>query len=311
MAVAVTLTKTTLLNTAAAAALALPFWAAPVLGQEAQSTDQAQQSQDTQAQQTDQSQQSGDAGQATTGQASGGQQGQGQGQGQNGGSDVLIATVGDAEIRNSDLMRAIGALPPQLSGQPPEMLVPMALQQLVTRQAIVQQARSQGLAEDPQVQSLVEGATQAAEEDALVQVWLQRELANRVTPEAVEQAYAGLQAVAGNQPVPPLEQIRGQIQQSLAQQAMNEIQASLLSNAQVTLYGPDGQPLQQQQGNAGGQGGNGGTGGQSGNGGGQTNTGGQSGDASGGQDQSQGNAAGGNGSGGESGTGEQSSGGNN
>ena len=291
MAISAVYTKANLLTSVAAAAVALPLWAGASFAQDTQTqtqgTDQTQQSQDTQTQGTDQAQQSGD-----TGQAPDGQQGQGQGQG----SDVLIATVGDTEIRNSDLLRAIGALPPQLSSQPPEMLVPMALQQLVVREAIVQQARSQGLDQDPEVQSLVEGATQAAQEDALVQVWLQRELQNRVTSEAVDQAYAGLEAVAGDQPVPPLDQIRPQIEQSLAQQALNDIQSSLLSNAQVTLYGPDGQPLQQQQGNGGGA---------------ATTGGGQSGDASGGQDQSQGNAAGGDGSGGEQGsTGEQSSGGN-
>ena len=287
MAIAVSVTRTKLLSTAAVAVLAVPLWAGASLAQEAQTegTDQAQQAQP-----------SGDAGQAA-----GGQRGQGDA------SDVLIATIGDAEIRNSDLMRAIGALPPPLNAQPPEMLVPMALQQLLMREAIVQEARAQGLGEDPQVQSLVEGATQAAEEDALVQVWLQRELESRVTPEAVEAAYAGLEAVAGDQPVPPLEQIRPQIQQSLAQQALSEIQGSLLSDAQITLYGPDGQPLDQQ-----------GNGGQT-SGGGQGTTGG---DAAGGQDQSQGgdqaseeqsgDAAGEGGSDGEQGsTDEQSSGGNN
>ena len=297
-----------LLNSAAAVTVALSFWASAVGAQDTQTQDT--QSQDTQAQgtdqaqQSDQSQQSGEAGQT----ADGGTQAQGQGQGQGNSSDALIATVGDAEIRNSDLMRAIGALPPQLSSQPPEMVASMAMQQLVMREAILQQARSQGLAEDPEVQSLVEGATQSAEEDALVQVWLQREIANRVTPEAVDGAYAGLQAIATEE-VPPLEQIRSQIQQSLAQQAMNDLQGSLLSNTQVTIYGPDGQPIEQQQGGQGGQGtnsGQGNTGDQSGN---ADQSGG---DASGGQDQSQGDAAGESGSGGEQdSTGEQSSGGNN
>jgi predicted lipoprotein with Yx(FWY)xxD motif len=154
-------------------------------------------------------------------------------------------------------MRAIGALPPQLSSQPPEMVMSMALQQLVLREAIVQEARSQGLAEDPEVQSLVEGATQSAEEDALVQVWLQREISGRVTPEAVEAAYAGLQAASGEEPVPPLDEIRAQIEQSLAQQAVSDLRGALLSNTQVTVYGPDGQPVEQQSDADGGEAGTG------------------------------------------------------
>lgn len=239
MTIAVTFVRTNFLNTAAVAALALPFWAGASVAQEAQTQTQGtEQAQETQ--QTGQAQPSDDAGQAAAGEQD------------QGATDALIATIGEAEIRNSDVMQAIGALPPPLNAQPPEMLVPLALEQLFLREAVVQEARAQGLAEDPEVQSLVEGATRAAEEDALVQVWLQRELAGRVTPEAVEQAYAGLQAVAGDQPVPALEQIRPQIEQSLAQQAVNDIRASLLADAEITLYGPDGQPVDQQAG-AGGQ----------------------------------------------------------
>ena len=287
MAITINSKKTDLLNSVAAAVVALPLLAGASFAQEAQAETQGT----AQAQQSDPSQQAGDAGQATT-----------QQQAQGTASDVLVATVGDAEIRSSDLMRAIGALPPQLSSQPPEMVMSMALQQLVLREAIVQEARSQGLAEDPEVQSLVEGATQSAEEDALVQVWLQREITNRVTPEAVDAAYAGLQAVTGEQPVPPLDQIRLQIEQSLAQQAINDIRGSLLSNTQVTVYGPDGQPMDPQSEAGGGQANSG-----------DQSGGDQSGDgAAGGQDQSQGNAAGESGSDGEQdSTGEQSSGGNN
>lgn len=125
MAISFNRTKNNLLNSAAAAVLALPLWAGASLAQEAQAQTQGT----DQAQQSDQTQPSGDAGQT----ADGGQQAQGQGQGQANGSDALVATVGDAEIRNSDLMRAIGALPPQLSSQPPEMVMSMALQQLVLR----------------------------------------------------------------------------------------------------------------------------------------------------------------------------------
>lgn len=155
--------------------------------------------------------------------------------------DALLATVGGSEIRSSDLLRAIGTLPPPVSAQPPEMLATFALEQLLLREAIVQEARAQGLAEDAEVRSLVAEATRNAEEDALVQVWLEQELGRRVPPEAVDQAYAGLQAIATGE-VPPLERIRPQIEQRLRQQAIADLRASLLAEADITLFGPDGQP---------------------------------------------------------------------
>lgn len=241
MAVRVESPRTKLLSSAAALALALPLWAGAVLAQEGEDATQGTQAP---AEGSEPAQQAGDTGQTEGGQT----------QGEAEAPDVLIATINDAEIRNSDLMRAIGALPPQLSAQPPEIVAATALEQLFLREAIVQEARAQGLAEDPEVLALVQSATQAAEEDALVQVWLQRELATRVTPEAVDAAYAGIQAVAGEQPVPPLDQIRPQIRQNLAQQAILAIEAALLTDADVVLFAPDGQPLDQQGSAAGGTG---------------------------------------------------------
>jgi len=217
------ITRSTLLNSAAAAVLALPLWAGGAKAQDTQAQGQG-------ADQTQPAQQSGEAEQA-----GGGQQGQGDP------SDTLVATIGDAEIRTSDVMRAIGELPQPLGSQPPEMLAAAAIQQLVVREAILQQARGAGLAQDPEVQALVAEAARAAEENALLQVWLERELQTRVPPRSVNQAYAALQAITTGQ-LPPLEQLRGRIEQNLRRQAMEEIQRSLLADADITLFGADGQP---------------------------------------------------------------------
>lgn len=218
------LTRLALLNSAAAAVLAFPLWTSIALAQTAQGTE---------GQGTDQAQQAQPSG--DVGQAAGGPQGQASG------SDSLVARLGDTEIRSSDVLRAMGQLPPTLNAQPPEMLAATAIQQLVLREAILQQAREAGLAQDPEVQSRVTAAAQAAEEDALLSVWLERELQTRVPPEAVDQAYAGLQAITTGE-LPPLEQLRGEIEQNLRRQAMEEIQTSLLEGADVTFFGPDGQP---------------------------------------------------------------------
>ena len=213
-----------LLNSAAAAVLAVPLWTGVALAQEAQ---------EAEGQGTDPAQQTQPSGEAEQG--AGGQQGQGDP------TDTLVARLGDAEIRSSDVMQAIGQLPPPLSRQPPEMLAATAIQQLILREAILQQAREAGLAQDPEVQSLVTAAAEAAEEDALLQVWLEREMQTRVPPQSVDQAYAALQAITTGE-LPPIEQLRGEIEQNLRRQAMEEVQNTLLTGADVTFFGPDGQP---------------------------------------------------------------------
>ena len=57
----------------------------------------------------------------------------------------------------------------------------------------------------------------------------------------MEQAYAALQAVSTNE-VPPLEQLRPQLEEGLRRQAVEEIETSLLTGADITFYGPDGKP---------------------------------------------------------------------
>ncbi|AZQ68822.1 PDZ domain-containing protein [Silicimonas algicola] len=156
--------------------------------------------------------------------------------------DDLVATVGDAEIRGSDLRTIIGMLPPQLQSQPPQMLVPLALEQLILRELILEEARSQNLADDPEVVALVENSAQTVEEDAMVQVWLDRETRGAVTEEAVQRTYETIQP-RGGAAVPPLEQLRPQIEQHLRQQAAQEIRNRLRQGAEIVLYGPGGQPV--------------------------------------------------------------------
>lgn len=213
--------NTRMCSTALAAVLGLSLGAGAALAQQAQETPDSQQ----QRAQSD----------TGAGQVDGAPQG-----------DAVVATVGDAEILGSDVMFIIGLLPPQMQSQPPETLVPVALSQLILRELILEEAREQNLAEDPEVIALVETAGEEAEEDAMVQVWIDREMADVVTDEAVQQAYETAQAQG--QELPPLEEIRPQIEQFLRQQAMQEIQAELRQGADIVLYDATGRPLEQQQG---------------------------------------------------------------
>lgn len=251
-----TMTNSKMRSTAVAALLSLPVATGGALAQQSQETDQAQ-PQSTQSQDATQGQSSQTN--QNSGQASGTQQ-----------ADARVATVGDAEILGSDVMAVIGMFPPQLQAQPPQMLVPMAVEQLILRELILADARRHNLAADPEVIALVETSSQAAEEDAMVQVWLDREMANVVTDEAVQQVYSGAQA-QGQQGLPSIDAVRPQIEQHLRQQAIRDLQTRLRQGADVVLYDPTGQPVAQQQsgqaqqnqgsqsGTAGGQSGSGGS----------------------------------------------------
>jgi len=156
--------------------------------------------------------------------------------------EAVVVTVGDAEIRGSDVMMVIGMMPAQMQSQPPETLVPMALEQLILRELIVAEARTENLSEDPDVIALVEGEAQAPEEDAMVQVWLDRELADVVTDEAVQDLY---DEAEGQQDLPPLDEARPQIEQALVQQAIQDIRIDLEQDVEVVFYDESGQPLEQ------------------------------------------------------------------
>lgn len=157
------------------------------------------------------------------------------------GEDRVVVRVGDADILGSDISGAISLLPPQLQQQPPEMLIPMAVNQLIARELILRQAIADNLAEDPEVVALVDEARMASEQDAMVQIWLQRELAGRVTDEDVQAKYEEIKANS-EQEIPPLEAVRAQIEQQLRQEAFVGLEEDLREDVEIVYYGPDGTP---------------------------------------------------------------------
>ncbi|MEX3316961.1 hypothetical protein [Sulfitobacter sp. PS-8MA] len=154
---------------------------------------------------------------------------------------LLVVRVGDKDISRSDVSGAISALPPQLRQQPPELLVPMAVNQLIAKELIYQAALADKLNEDSEVVALVEEANSANEKDAMVQVWLQRELGNRVTDQSVEAKYDEIKSNS-EQEIPPLEAVRAQIEQQLRQEAFSDVEEDLRKDVEIVYYGPDGKP---------------------------------------------------------------------
>lgn len=163
--------------------------------------------------------------------------------------DPIIARVGDKEIMRSDVIGVLEALPEEIRQQPEETLVPLAVEQLILREILLEKAQEAGLENDPEVEALVAGAEAGAgdeaalRENAMVQIWLDRALEDAVTEQAVEQTYENVQDQFGDD-VPPMAEIRPQLEEEVRRQAFLDLSATLQENADVTLYGPDGEPIE-------------------------------------------------------------------
>ncbi len=156
-------------------------------------------------------------------------------------ADMLVVTVGDADILGSDVSAAISLLPPQIRQQPPAMLVPMAVNQLIARELILKAAMAENLNEDPEVVALVDDAQKTSEQDAMIQVWLERELGESVTDKEIQAEYEEIKANT-DQEIPPLDAVRAQIEQQLRQEAFTGLQENLREDVEIIYYGADGKP---------------------------------------------------------------------
>jgi peptidyl-prolyl cis-trans isomerase C len=101
-------------------------------------------------------------------------------------ADPVVAKVNGEDIHLSDVQEAMRTLPQQARSMPQQMLVPMIVDQLVDRKALVIAARADGLEKDPAVHRQIENA----EDQALQRALLQRDVGPLITEEALKAAYA-------------------------------------------------------------------------------------------------------------------------
>jgi peptidyl-prolyl cis-trans isomerase C len=99
--------------------------------------------------------------------------------------DPVVAKVNGQEIHLSDLSDAVKSLPPQMQAMPPTVLYPMLVDQLVDRQALLDEAKKAGLDKDPAVQKQMTAASDRALQTALIS----KEVGPKVTDEAVRARY--------------------------------------------------------------------------------------------------------------------------
>ena len=99
--------------------------------------------------------------------------------------DPVLAKVNDQEVHFTDLQAAAQSLPAELRQMPPQVLFPMLLEQVVDRDAVVIEAKKQGLQNDPAVQKQIAKASDTVLENAI----LQRDVAPKITEAAIRTKY--------------------------------------------------------------------------------------------------------------------------
>ena len=100
--------------------------------------------------------------------------------------NAVVATVNGDPIRMSDVAAAAQQLPPQVAQQvPPQQLFPKLIDSLVSRRALLIQARKQGLDHDPAVQKQM----QMAADEILESFALRRAVMPKVNEDAIKAQY--------------------------------------------------------------------------------------------------------------------------
>jgi peptidyl-prolyl cis-trans isomerase C len=100
--------------------------------------------------------------------------------------NAVVATVNGDPITMRDVAAAAQQLPPNVQQQvPPQVLFPKLIDQLVSRRALLIQAKKSGLDKDPAVQKQM----QAAADQVLQGIALQRAVLPKVNEEAIKAAY--------------------------------------------------------------------------------------------------------------------------
>ncbi|SHI88385.1 hypothetical protein SAMN04488012_103203 [Palleronia salina] len=196
-------------------------------------------------------------------------------------ADPLIVTVGTTEITASDVTAAVQSLPPQMQQRPAEQLIPFVVDQLVLRELILMDAaRTNGQSAESEQQANAAdssdstgdetemasddsaGSTEMSDdttdmaasdssgaqsgqgmqdENATIEAYVSDRMEGVVTDEAVQRVYDEA-AANSDAELPPLEQVRPQIEQQLRAEEIASLRDELEEGVEIVFYGPDGQP---------------------------------------------------------------------
>ncbi len=100
-------------------------------------------------------------------------------------ADPVVARVNGEDIRRSDVQRMVSQLPPQVQQMPLEMIFPAVVEQLISSKLVADAGYKANLAGTPEVKDEVK----RAEERAVQRAYIQKEVAARITPQKLDEAY--------------------------------------------------------------------------------------------------------------------------
>jgi len=100
-------------------------------------------------------------------------------------ADPVLATVNNQPIHLSDVQDAASGLPAQLQQLPPQQLLPLIVNQLIDRKALLVAAEAEDLQKNPQVAAVM----QQAADEKLENAYIQQKVAPQVTDAAVQAVY--------------------------------------------------------------------------------------------------------------------------
>lgn len=170
------------------------------------------------------------------------------------GSSVVVS-VGDTDITADEVREMLSAMPQQAQNQPVEVLVPIAVEELVMRELVLQDAQEQGMDDNDEVQQLRDSdASEDEIEGAIIRAYLAEELETEVSDDEAQETYDELSDTAQTE-LPPLEEVRPQIEQQIQQRRLVELRDELMADTEVVYYGPDGEPREPEDASAGAPGG--------------------------------------------------------
>ena len=100
-------------------------------------------------------------------------------------ADPVLATVNNQPIHLSDVQDAASSLPSQLQQLPPQQLLPLIVNQLVDRKALLVAAEAEDLQKNPQVAAVM----QQAADEKLENAYIEQKVSPQVTDAAVQAVY--------------------------------------------------------------------------------------------------------------------------
>ena len=100
-------------------------------------------------------------------------------------ANPLIATVNNMQVHLNDLRAAAQSIPPQMQQLPPEQLMPLLLNQVVDRKALLIAAQKAGLEKDPTVAA----SMAAAADEQLENAYMQKRIGTQISDTAIQADY--------------------------------------------------------------------------------------------------------------------------